>query len=171
EQLITYGGASIGTEDVLAVLGVADAELLFEAAEAVGAHDEKRALHTVARLAESGRDIGQFYRDLEAHARALIVVASLGEVPEALSVTPDQDARLLEQAQRIPTIDVVRLLDGLAAALAAVKDGADARIQLELALLKAAAPSVDASTRALLARIEHLEARLAGGAAPAPAPA
>ncbi len=175
EQLITYGasgegGFAIGTDDVLSVLGVADAELLFEAAEAVAAHDERRALQTVARLAESGRDIGQFYRDLEAHARGLIVVQAMGEVPETLSVTPDQDARLAEQAARIPAIDVVRLLDGLAAALAAIKDGADARIQLELALLKAAAPNVDASTRALLSRIEQLEARLAGAAAPAPAP-
>jgi DNA polymerase III subunit gamma/tau len=43
-----------------------------------------------------------------------------------------------------------------------MKNGADARTQLELALVKAAAPDVDASTRALLARLERLEAHLGG---------
>jgi DNA polymerase III subunit gamma/tau len=48
-----------------------------------------------------------------------------------------------------------------------VRAGADARTRLELALVKAARPEVDASTRALLARIERLEG---GGRAPAAAP-
>jgi len=43
-----------------------------------------------------------------------------------------------------------------------MKNGADARTQLELALVKAAAPDVDASTRALLARLERLERQLGG---------
>jgi DNA polymerase-3 subunit gamma/tau len=44
-----------------------------------------------------------------------------------------------------------------------MKNGADARTQLELALVKGAAPDVDASTRALLARLDRLERQLAGG--------
>ena len=42
-----------------------------------------------------------------------------------------------------------------------MKDGADARTQLELALVKAARPELDPSVRALLARLERLEARRA----------
>jgi DNA polymerase III subunit gamma/tau len=64
----------------------------------------------------------------------------------------------------------VRLLELIAAALRAMKDGADARTQLELALVKAAEPAHDPSTKALLARIERLEARLAGAPAPAAPP-
>src|SRR2546430_8932653 len=60
--------------------------------------------------------------------------------------------------------DVVRLLDLLANGLEAIKNGSEPRTQLELALVKAAAPDVDASTRALLARVERLEAQLAHGA-------
>jgi DNA polymerase-3 subunit gamma/tau len=44
-----------------------------------------------------------------------------------------------------------------------MKDGADARTQLDLTLVKAAEPARDPSTKALLARIERLEGR-----APAP---
>ena len=55
----------------------------------------------------------------------------------------------------------MRLLDLVSQALEATANGAQARIQLELVLIKAAAPEVDPSTAALLARIE----RLGGGAA------
>ena len=70
----------------------------------------------------------------------------------------------------MPPGDVVRLLELIAAALRALKDGADARTQLELALVKGAEPAHDPSTKALLARIERLEARLAGAPAAAAPP-
>jgi DNA polymerase-3 subunit gamma/tau len=171
EQLLAYSGPSIALEDVLAVLGAADADLVFGAVDAVAAGDARAALLAAARLAESGRDVGRFFGDLEAQARALMVVQTLGEVPAELSVTAEQDERLAEQARRVGAADVVRLLELIADGLRAMKDGADARTQLELALVRAAAPESDAGTSALLARIERLEARLAGGPAPAPAPA
>jgi DNA polymerase III subunit gamma/tau len=171
EQLVTYSGATIAMEDVLAVLGVADAELVFGALDAVAAHDAKAALLAIARLGETGRDMGGFMRDLEAHARELLVVHTLGSVPAEIAITPDRDQRLAEQAARVTDADVVRLLDLLATAMKSVKDGADARTQLELALTKAASPEVDPTTRALQARIERLEQALAGNAPPPPAPA
>jgi len=168
EQLVTYTGTTIATDDVLAVLGVADADLLFEAFDAVAAGDARAAWLAAARLADTGRDIAQFLKDLEGQARDLLVVQTLGEVPYELRLTPDRDERLLEQAQRVPGPSVVRLLDLLAEALRTVKDGADARTRLEAALVKAAAPQMDPTARALTARIERLETALAGGAAPAP---
>ena len=177
EQLVTYSGQSIALDDVIAVLGVADADLLFGAFDAIAAGEAREALLAADRLNESGRDASQFLRDLEGHARDLLVVGTLGgEVPPELSVSPERDARLAEQAARVPRSGVVRLLELIAAGLAAIKDGSDARTQLELALVKAASPQVDPSTRALLARVEQLEAALAGGrpqaaAVPAAAPA
>ena len=163
EQLVTYGGPEIELDSVLAVLGVADATLLFDAVDAIAAGDAAAALGTVARLSESGRDAGQFLRDLERHARELLVVQTLGEVPAELRVTAERDERLAEQAGRVGRAEVVRLLDLLADGLEGIKNGSEPRTQLELALVKAAAPEVDASRRALLARVERLEAQLGGG--------
>jgi DNA polymerase-3 subunit gamma/tau len=163
EQLVTYAGTEIATEDVLAVLGVADADLLFASLDAIAASDPRSALLAAARLTETGRDAIGFVRDLEAHARDLMVVQTLGEVPPELEITPERDDRLLEQAGRVGAGAVARLLDLLAAALEAFKNGSDARTQLELALVKAASPVVDPTHGALLQRIERLEAALAGG--------
>jgi DNA polymerase III subunit gamma/tau len=170
EQLVTYSGTKIELADVLAVLGVADEQLLSDSFDAVQSGDARAALHAVARCAEGGRDASSFTRDLEARARELLVVQTLGEVPSELSLTPEIDERLHDQAQRIGPAEVVRMLDLLGAALEAIRAGADPRTQLELALVKAATPQVDGSARALLARIERLEqalTRTAAGQAPA----
>ena len=158
EQLVTYAGDErIEPHAVLQVLGVADAEQLFSAVDAIVARDPAAALRAAATLAESGRDPGQVLRDLEVHGRELLTVQVLHEVPTELRVTPERDTRLLEQANALPETDAVRLLDLVATALEATTNGAQARIQLELVLIKAAAPEVDPSMSALLARIERLE--------------
>ena len=47
----------------------------------------RAALLAAARLADSGRDVGRFFGDLEAHLRGLMIVQTLGEVPEEIRVT------------------------------------------------------------------------------------
>jgi DNA polymerase-3 subunit gamma/tau len=162
EQLVTYSGSAISLEDVLAVLGVADSRLLAEAVDAVAAGDTPAALGALERCAAQGRDAASFATDLEGRLRELMIVQTLGEVPAELSLTPESDAALAEQAARLPHEIVVRLLELLGQALEAIRAGADARTRLELALVKASRPEVDSSLRALLARIERLEQGGAG---------
>ena len=157
EQLLTYSGPQIVLEDVLAVLGVADAGLLEELVDAVDAGDSRRALLALEQCVEHGRDAASFASDLEVHARELLVVQTLGELPAELSLTEEADTRLRAQAERVDRAVVVRLLELLGAAMEGVRAGADPRTRLELALVKAARPEVDSSTSALLARIERLE--------------
>jgi DNA polymerase-3 subunit gamma/tau len=166
EQILTYSSSPIVLEDVLAVLGQADATLLAAAVDAVAAGDSASALRTLERCAEQGRDAASFAADLEVRLRELLVVQAIGEVPGELSLTPEADAELRAQAERVDHATVVRLLELLAEAMEAVRAGADSRTRLELALVKAARPEVDGSMRALLARIERLEQRPAEGAQP-----
>ncbi|MGH2831659.1 MAG: DNA polymerase III subunit gamma/tau [Solirubrobacteraceae bacterium] len=170
EQLTTYSGQSIVLEDVLAVLGVVDSELLAEVFDAVTSGDTRRVLLAVAGGVRQGRDPGAFASELEVRARELLVVQTLGEVPAELSLSPELDARLATQAQAMPGPMLVRLLELLAAAMEAIRAGGDSRTQLELALVKAARPEVDSSMAALLARIERLEGNGVGAHPLAPAP-
>ncbi len=170
EQLVTYGGKDVDLDDVLANLGVADATLILETAETLAANDPRAALLAVQKLTESGRDEAQFMRDLSAHLRHLYVIQTMGEVPDSFAVTAEHTDRLAGQADRLSQGDVLRAIDLLAAALAAVKDGSEPRLQLELALLKATQPQADQSLQALMHRIDRLEAALAGGARPATPP-
>ena len=169
EQLVTYGGNEVKLDDVLEILGVADAELVLSAGEALANRDPKAALLTVQSLSESGRDFTQFMRDLSAHLRHLFVVQTLGYVPDSFSVAAEQTDRLADQAARMSQGEILRAIDFLAGAIAAVKDGSEPRIQLEMALLKATQPQADLSLQALMFRIDQLER--AAGVAPEEAPA
>ena len=171
EQLVTYGGREVKVEDVLDILGVTEAGMILDAGEALAARDPKETLLLVQRLGESGRDYEQFMKDLTEHLRHLFVVQTLGEVPDSFSVTAEHTDRLAAQAERLSQGEILRAIDFLAAGLAAVKDGSEPRLQLELALLKATQPQADLSLQALIFRIEQLERRLGGEAAarePAP---
>ncbi|MEA2406899.1 MAG: polymerase subunit gamma/tau, partial [Thermoleophilaceae bacterium] len=160
EQLVTYGGTEVKLEDVHEILGVADAELVLAAGEALADRDPRSALLTVQSLSESGRDFTQFMRDLSAHLRHLFVVQTLGHVPDSFSVTAEHTDRLAAQAERLSQGEILRAIDFLAGAIAAVKDGSEPRIQLEMALLKATQPQADLSLQALMFRIDQLERAL-----------
>jgi DNA polymerase-3 subunit gamma/tau len=158
EQLQTYAGAQIELADVLAVLGISDVELLFGALDAVARADPRRALQAAAAAVDGGHDPAAFVRELETHVRELLVVQlQEGVVPPELSLTPERDERLAAQAQALSTTALVRTLDLLADALVHVRAGADARTQLELALVKASRADLDPTLTALSARIERLE--------------
>jgi DNA polymerase III subunit gamma/tau len=173
DQLVAFGGNRVELKDVLEMLGAADADLLFEAVDAVIAEDPKGVLLGVDRMARSGRDPSQFARDLLAHLRHLLIAQTTGEVPTSFVVTATDTARMQAQASAIKPANLVRTIDELADALTAVREGDDARLAVEIALLKAARPDLDPDTAGLLRRIERLEdggARPAGPVTAEPAP-
>jgi DNA polymerase-3 subunit gamma/tau len=169
DQLVAFGGNQVELKDVLEMLGAADAELLFDAVDAVIAEDPKGVLLGVEKMARSGRDPSQFARDLLAHLRHLLITQTTGEVPTSFVVTATDTARMQSQAAAIKPANLIRTIDELADALTAVREGDDARLAVEIALLKAARPDFDSDTASLLRRIERLESGGAGGAGPAAA--
>ncbi len=170
DQLVSYGGKTIATDDVLVVLGIADAELIAAAADAIATGDARAVLETSDRLGASGRDVSQFGRDLLAHLRALMVVRTLHEVPDALSLAVADPDRLRAGAAAFTDLGLARAIDAIAAALAAIREGDEPRMTLDLALLRAASPQLDPSREALAQRLERLEAAVGGGATLKPAP-
>src|SRR6202000_1937971 len=123
------------------MLGAADAHLLFEAVDAVTASDPKSVLLGVEKMARSGRDPSQFARDLLAHLRHLLVTQTIGEVPGTFVVTATDTARIQQQASAVGAATLVRTIDELASALTAVREGDDAGLAVEIALLQARRPA------------------------------
>ncbi|HVC08155.1 MAG TPA: DNA polymerase III subunit gamma/tau [Solirubrobacterales bacterium] len=166
DQLVAFGGDRVGLDEVLELLGAVDAELLFEAVDAVVAEDPRGVLLSVERMAGSGRDPAQFARDLLAHLRHLLITQTVGEVPNTFVVTATDVDRLSAQARAIGAATLVRTIDELASALTAIREGDDARLAVEIAMLKAARPDLDPSTEGLLRRVERLEKAGTGAAEP-----
>jgi DNA polymerase-3 subunit gamma/tau len=163
DQIVAFGGEKVALDDVMEMIGAVDAELLFGTVDAVIAGDPKGVLLGIEEMARSGRDPAQFARDLLAHLRHLLVTQTIGEVPATFVVTATDEGRITAQANAIGAATLVRTIDELAAALTAVREGDDARLAVEVALLKAARPDIDASAEGLLRRVERLEKGTGGG--------
>ena len=169
DQLAAATGGELTVQSVLQLLGAVDEEALFQLCDLVVDHDTAGALTFVEQLSEQGQDTGRLVNDLLQHLRHLLLVHHLGEVPETLPVTEETRERLLAQANQLPEATVLRLCDLLAVAVDDMRQGGDARLPLELALVKVTRPGADLSQESLAYRLELLEQRGHGAGAP-PAP-
>jgi DNA polymerase III subunit gamma/tau len=163
DQLVAYGGKRIETDDVLAVLGVADSTLILAAADAIAAGDGRATLEVSERLARSGRDVAQFGRDLLAHLRQLLVRRAAGDAFGADELAAADPERMQAQAESFTDLGLTRAIDAVAAALSAIREGDEPRMTMELALLRAARPQLDPTREAFAQRLERLEQAAEGG--------
>ena len=90
--------------------------------------------------------------------------------PDLVMLAPDELAEAKEKAAAFGAAAVVRCMEVLGQALIDMRDSADPRVTLEVALVRLAAPEVDDSRPALLERVERLE-KVVAALAPAASPA
>ena len=157
DQLVAFSGNRVGLDQVLELLGAADADLLFGTVDAVIAADAKKVLELIDQVTASGRDPARFGHDLLDHLRILLLLRMSGEMPDTFSSTAADPARLAAQAQAIGPTHLVQTIDELADSLGAIRRGDEARLALEIALLKAARPDLDPGVGGLAKRLERLE--------------
>jgi DNA polymerase III subunit gamma/tau len=171
DQLATSCSGPISVDDVRALLGTTDAGILFDLVDRVAAADAAGCLVAVDAQADAGSDLGTLVTDLLAHLRLIFLQQQLGQLPAEAAVTDDERARIASQAERLEPATVHRLVDLLRAVLDDVREGADPRLPLELALVRTCRPAGDLTAEAFDQRLSRIEAALQGTAPPPPAAA
>jgi DNA polymerase-3 subunit gamma/tau len=171
DQLATACSGPISVDDVRALLGTTDAGILFDLLDRVAAADAAGCLTAIDAQADAGADFGTLVTDLLAHLRLLFLQQQLGGLPAEAAVTDDERARIAGQAERIEPATVHRLIDLLRDVLDDVREGADPRLPLELALVRTCRPAGDLTAEAFDQRLARIEAALQGSAPPPPAAA
>ena len=162
DQLSSFVEGEITTVVVRELLGSVGPEALIETTHALHERRAADALRIVDRLSNEGRDLGQFVGELLAHLRNVMLLPHAPEVALA-GVGADERAPLEEQANTVPTAEVVRLVEALGDALGRVRRGGDPKLELELAFLKLARDYTEPSVENLMARLERLEQSAANG--------
>jgi DNA polymerase-3 subunit gamma/tau len=172
DQLASATGNKVTVQAVLELLGTVEEEALFRLCDLVIDRDTAGALTYVEELSERGHDLGRFVLDLIEHLRQLMLAQHLGDVPEAAATSEEARERLRAQAGQLEEATVLRLVDLLAVAVDDMRQGADPRLPLELALVKVTRPASDLSRESIAFRLERLEqGQAAAPAMPAAAPA
>ena len=159
DQLAAATGKKITVQDVLQLLGAVEEEALFRLCDLIVDRDTAGALTFIEELSEQGQDLGRLVTDLLEHLRHVLLVQHMGHVPDSLPVTEEVRERLHEQGNQLGEATVLRLCDLLAVAVDDMRQGADPRLPLELALVKVTRPAADLSREATAYRLEQLESR------------
>jgi DNA polymerase-3 subunit gamma/tau len=162
DQLSSFAEGEITTGMVRELLGSVGPEALLETTYAL--HDRRAAdaLRMVDRISNEGRDLGQFVGELLSHLRNLMLLPHAPEVALA-GVGAEERAPLEEQADAVPTAEVVRLIEALGNALARIRRGGDPKLELELTFLKLARDYTEPDLSALMTRLEAVEKAAANG--------
>ena len=175
DQAMSGGERPVTVVAARRALGLTDPALLHEVMRALAGADAAGTLRTASRAFEAGADPRQLLRDISRLARAA-ELTSLG-YPEGADVGPEEAALAADVAAVAPAGFWLTALDLFAEAEMNLRQPVDARLQVELCLLRLVRPAVDASDGAALtalsARVAALEhvARPAAPAAPDGAPA
>jgi DNA polymerase-3 subunit gamma/tau len=177
DQALGTGERPLRLETVRRSLGLADPAAVGSLLLGLAAGDAGETLRATARAFESGADARQLLRDLSRLARAAELVA-LG-ASDGADLGADEEEICRELAGTARRGLWVEALDAFAAAEINLRQPVDARLQVELSLLRLlhgggpAGPGPGtgdggAALAALSARVAQLERRLAGGASTPP---
>ena len=165
DQLSSFAEGSITAAMVRELLGSVGPEALLETTAALYERRAADALRIVDRLSNEGRDLGQFVGELISHLRTLMLLPYAPEVALA-EVGADERGPLEEQANLLPTAEVVRLIEALDGALGRIRRGGDPKLELELSFLKLTRDYTEPSVESLLSRLEALEQAVGSGVTP-----
>jgi DNA polymerase-3 subunit gamma/tau len=170
DQLASFTDGLIAAAGVKEFLGSVGSEALLETTDALYERRAADALRVVDRLQNEGKDLSRFVGELLAHLRRLMLLPHAPEVALA-EIGAEERAGLEEQAGRIPTTEVVRVIEALGDSLSRTKRGGDPKLELELTFLKLTRDYTEPSVDALMRRLEVLEKAVANGAVASPPPA
>ncbi len=137
DQVVAYAEGTIDRETVAAVLGLTQHELLERTVRLLGARDLAGLFALVDELVASGKDLGQYLKDLTAYCGNLLRL-ELGAPPPAWAQGESGQAPVArELATSLGRQRVLEIIPVLTAATERLREGAAEVLTVELALAEA----------------------------------
>jgi DNA polymerase III subunit gamma/tau len=161
DRVVKLGGGSV--RDTLSALelavasgGEVDEEIsLDEFIEAFIDHDPGRALAAVGASVQFGADPRALTEDIVRNLRDLFLSLM---APELVQLPKERAEIVSDQARRMGASSVVRAIEVLGEVLIEIRHAPDARLLLEVSLVKLTRQNSSTDIAALMSRIERLEA-------------
>jgi DNA polymerase-3 subunit gamma/tau len=139
DQIISFGGQDIGSEDVRDVLGFIPNEILDRTVDCIATSNSQDLIETVAIVVDQGLGLQQFVRELIGRMRDLLMM-KLGLTDKVLG-SEDERAELRRRAEGFSEQDLIRYFDLLLRLEADLRYTSQPRFHLEVGLVKLAKAS------------------------------
>jgi len=173
EQARAYCGAKIADAQVRELLGVVPEEVMDALVEAIAARSAERVLGLVHQLLAEGRNLQHFCREAIQHFRNLLVARACGADSDLVAAPADRRPHLAHAAEKFSEEDLTRFFQILLATDDDLRRKPDARLHLEMGLLRLVNAARLAPLEEVLAELNkeeaprHAEARAPHASAPA----
>jgi len=135
DQLISFSGSSISSQQVVQTLGLIQQELFLQFQKIIQDRDFDAALQFVHDLVFKGYDLVEFLHGLAEHFRHLLTI-KLSANPELLDLPADIRSQYTDTAAILDDGDLLRSLDLVTKAIYPLKNSAQPRLHLEMLAMK-----------------------------------
>ncbi|MDY6857980.1 MAG: DNA polymerase III subunit gamma/tau, partial [Pseudomonadota bacterium] len=171
DQAISHGAGETTAEQVRAMLGLADRGRVLDLFDMIMAGDAAGALNELSAQYADGADPMAVLRDLAEITHWVSVIKITPDAAEDPTIGPDERARGLAMAEKLPMRAMTRMWQMLLKALEEVAQAPNAMMAAEMAVIRLTHVSTLPAPEDLLRRLQDGPPPPGPGpAAPAPAP-
>ncbi|MFC0582205.1 DNA polymerase III subunit gamma and tau [Micrococcoides hystricis] len=158
---------SLDYDRAVDLLGFTHAALLDDVVDALAAQDSATLFRMVDHVVQVGQDPRRFVEDLLERFRDLIIIRAVPDHPGQVlrGIPQDVLARMEVQAHNLGPAQLSLAADITNATLTAMVGATSPRLQLELLMARLMLPAAEVTQQSLAARLDRIEAHLAGSSA------
>jgi len=160
DQLYSFVGKKIKSQDVLSLLNLSEADLYLDLCDIIIAKDTTAALIFAKKLIDDGRDLRHFVSQLIEHFRSIFIILSTDSYSEIIALPSETLARLKEQSAHFEIWEVLKTIEILSEAYKEMRYASDLSLLFEITLIKLTKVEADISLEGLLNRVMELEKKL-----------
>ena len=136
DQAVAFSGEIINDEDLKEILGAMSRDILFECSTAVLDQKPENIFSLVETIINKGYDLRFFYKELVFHFRNLLLLKSVDNAQELLSLNAEEICQMQAEADKSSPEELLRYLLALQQGEAALKYSSHPQIYLETLLVK-----------------------------------
>ncbi len=159
DQVISFCGMTIESQQVAEALSIVDAELYFRVSDAVSARDTKGGLTLVDEVVRTGYDLKEFLAGLSEHLRNLLIVKTTGDA-RLIEETEQSRTRYRETAERFSIHDLLRLIHTVTDLESDIRYSVQPRFKVEIAIVQMTKMDESVKIDELLSQIDALKKKL-----------
>jgi len=136
DQAVAFSGEKVSDEDLKEILGTISRELLFEISEAILRKKDEQAFDLVEKIVNKGYDLRFFHSELIKHFRDLLLVNSLKDTGDLLTLDDSELKKMKKQIENTSSDEILHCLNALQNGEQGLKYSSHPRIYFEVLIVK-----------------------------------
>ncbi|WP_300346484.1 DNA polymerase III subunit gamma/tau [Clostridium sp.] len=163
DQAISIGDGKVDYDELVSMLGLVTNDNLFKIVDSIIKRDIESAMEIIEELVLTGKDMTLFIKDLIVHYRNLLMIKVTSNPEDVLDTAEENIEKLKVQGAKLKVEEIMRCIRIVQECDEEAKVSKQARVYLELAVIKMCKIEYDTSKEVMLSRINKLENMIKSG--------